>query len=349
MTIGVGLAGFGLAGRILHAPFIAPAGMVVRAVATSRADEVAADFPDAQCVAEFDALLKQPDVDLVVIVTPNRLHYPQAKAALEAGKHVVVDKPFTLSYPQADELDAFAKSKNLKLSVFQNRRWDSDFLTIQKLIQSGQLGTILRFEMRWDRYRPSVQDRWRERPGHGNGMLFDLGSHLFDQSLQLFGAPDWVQADVAIQRDGGEADDSFDVLMGKGKLRISLGVSSVAADNQTRYRIYGEQGAYTKSGLDVQEAQMRAGIAPDADGFGKEPESQWGSLFLSENEGQPHPPERGNWLTFYSAMREAIELDAPVPVSARSAGDVVALIELASEAASSGKRIHLSDKSRWAN
>ncbi len=313
--------------------------MEIRAVASSRVADIRADFPNAEPVADLGGLILRDDVDLAVLTTPNDLHYAQANAALKAGKHVVVEKPFVPAADEADTLIALAEKEKRKLSVYHNRRWDSDFLTIQKLLAEPRLGTVYRFAMRWDRFRPEVQDRWREKDGPGAGLLYDLGSHMIDQALQLFGMPDWLQANVAAQRPGAVVDDAFDILMGKGALRISLGVSSIAADNALRYRVDGDAGSFVKSGLDVQEAQLRAGEAPDTADFGVEPEAQWGTFTDDNGDQQIVRAERGSWLTFYRQMRNAIESDEPVPVDPRSARDVIAVIEAARQSSDAGKRV----------
>ena len=220
--------------------------------------------------ASSDALLERDDLDLVVIASPNQFHASQATAALRAGKHVVVDKPLCPTAAQAAQLSELAVRSNRRLAVFQNRRWDSDFLTIRKLIAADRLGEINAFHARWDRYRPQVADRWRDRDEPGAGVLYDLGSHLIDQALVLFGAPDWLQADVFTQRPGGIVDDGFEILMGKGSLRITLGVSTMASDGGWRYRVHGSRASFMKAGLDPQEAQLRGGVDPSDPTFGLE-------------------------------------------------------------------------------
>lgn len=339
MTIGVGIAGYGLAGRYLHAPLIDAAGMAIRAVVTSRVGDVAADWPDADVVADFDALVARSDIDLVVVATPNALHFPQARSALEAGSHVVVDKPFTVTSRQARELVALADRCDRKLSVYNNRRWDSDFLTLRSLVEAGRLGEVVSFQMRWDRWRPDVADRWRERDAPGAGMLFDFAPHMFDQAIAIIGRPEWVMADVQCQRDGAGADDAFEIVLGRGRARAVLGMSMIAADGDMRYRVHGTAGSFVKAGLDCQEAHLRAGIRPGDDGFGIEPEAQAGVFTGADGEHETVPSEPGRWLEFYRGMKAAIETGAPVPVDPRDAADVMLLIETCRQSAADGRRL----------
>ena len=261
-----------------------------------------------------DHLYSRDDIDLIVVASPNHLHVAQATAALESGRHVVIDKPVSASAAEARELSALAARVDRRLAAFHNRRWDSDFLTIQRLIREARLGPIQLFSARWDRYRPTVSERWREKPHPGVGLTYDLGVHLVDQALCLFGKPDWVQADVWSQREGSVIDDAFEILLGKAALRISLSASSIAADPDWRYRINGSRAAYVKAGFDPQEPQARAGMSPADASFGVEAEGQWGRLTEgATGRSEIVPSERGRWTSFYEIMRRSIEEDGPVP------------------------------------
>jgi scyllo-inositol 2-dehydrogenase (NADP+) len=338
MKLRAGIIGFGLAGRYFHAPLLCQAGFDVHAVVSSKPDAVRSYLPDAQVVKTAAELLTRP-LDLVVIASPNQLHVPQARAALAAGKHVVVDKPVAVTSAEGHALAAFARECNRTLAVFQNRRWDSDFLTLQRLMGEGRLGEINAYEARWDRFRTEVADRWRERPEPGAGVLFDLGSHLIDQALQLFGMPEWLQADVFAQRPASQADDGFDLLLVKNEIRIRLGVSSLVANNAFRYRVHGSKGSYLKSGLDTQEAQSRAGLEPSDAAFGIEPESQWGTLLGPDGHSELIAPERGCWIRFYEAVRASIEYGSPRPVTADEGTRVIEIIEAAFLSSREGRRI----------
>ena len=342
--LSVGLVGFGLAGRYLHRPLIAAAGMDIVGVVSRQTELLHAELPAARIVSSIEALLEVKPLDLVVIASPNRWHYSQAMQALNAGKHVVVDKPLAPSSVEACELGEAATRLERKLAVFHNRRWDSDFLTLQKLLAEGVLGEPLSFRARWDRYRPEVAVRWRERNEAGAGILYDLGSHLIDQVLCLFGAPEWLQAKLYTQRPGAMVDDGFEMLMGRGNLRISLGASSVAADHAFRYQLDGTDGSFRKFGLDPQEPQLKSGMPVSDPKFGVEPHAQWGTVTVGATGVRTHlEPQRGTWPVFYQQMRRAIEADVAVPVAAAAAGRVLQIIEAArlSSAEHRGIRLQL--------
>ncbi|HEY4368512.1 MAG TPA: Gfo/Idh/MocA family oxidoreductase [Steroidobacteraceae bacterium] len=338
----VGLIGFGLAGRTFHAPLIQAAGLRIGAVVTSQCAAVAETVAGAAVLKSERELFERDDIDIVVVATPNHLHVSQARAALEAGKHVVIDKPLSVTAQEARELGQLARAHALMLAVFHNRRWDSDFLTVRKLIDSGQLGTINAFRARWDRFRPVIPDRWKERAHPGNGMLYDLGSHLIDQAVQLFGRPQWLQADVFMQREGAVVDDGFEILLGNGPLRISLAANSLAASGDWRYVVHGSQASFFKPGLDPQEDQLRAGMNPLTPGFGVEPEAQWGKVVDgASGHWQLLTAERGRWLSFYTEVRRSIEMHLPPPVSADEAAIVIEILEAALQSSRERRRIEL--------
>ncbi|MEJ0059993.1 MAG: Gfo/Idh/MocA family oxidoreductase [Terricaulis sp.] len=340
MDLRVGLVGYGLAGRILHAPLIAATGLAITAIVTSRSAEASADFPEAAIVSTPAALFARDDVDLAVIVTPDHLHVEHVRAALEAGKHVVVDKPFAPTSGEALELIALAKARGRMLTVFHNRRWDADFLTVQKVIGEGALGDVMFFASRWDRYRPAARADWHD--DFMLGELYGLGPHLIDQALVLFGTPDWLQADVYNQRGLTKHNDGFELMMGKGKLRISLGVNLLAADEVRSFRVLGTRAAFNKSGLDPQEAVLRA-RAPLSAAFGVESESQWGRLTDGAGATQVVASERGDWTRFYRGVAGAIEKNQGPPVDPTDAARVIALLEAAMDSAAQGARIDVPD------
>lgn len=338
----VGLIGFGVAGRYFHAPLLRAAGCEVVAVVTSRSEEARAAIPGVTVVGTLEQMLDRKDVELVVIATPTNLHVSQTRAALLAGKHVVVDKPISASSQEARELASLATQRGLKLAVFHNRRWDNDFLTLRRLIAENRLGDINAYHARWDRFRPQPSAGWRNQAERSSSMLFDLGSHLIDQALVLFGRPDWIQADVFKQRPAALTEDGFEILMAKGTLRITLGVSYMASDGGWRYRVHGAKASYLKAQLDPQEAQARAGIAPEDPQFGIEPKSDWGKLIIgATGVTEIVPSENGRWISFYEQMRASIVKDTGVPVSANEAADVIELIEAAYASSSEGRRVYL--------
>lgn len=332
--LNVALIGYGYVGKTFHAPLIAATpGFALHTVVSSDAAKVAADFPTARVVADLETVLADPAIDLVVIATPNALHAPQAIAALNAGKHVVVDKPFALDLAEARTMAEAAKVAGKLLAVFHNRRWDSDFLTVKRLIADGTLGEVVQYESHFDRFRPQVRDRWRERAGPGAGAWMDLGPHLLDQALALFGEPLGVSADIGVQREGSEADDYFHVVLRYPTLRVILHGSLLTAASDLRMAVHGTKASYVKHGLDPQEAQLKAGMTPGAPGWGRD--SRHGVLTTVEDDIQIRDdvrPEVTGYRHFYAGVREAILHAAPSPVPVDEALRVMALLELARRA-----------------
>jgi len=332
--LNVALIGYGYVGKTFHAPLIAATpGFALHTVVSSDPAKVAADFPDTRVVADLDQALADPAIDLVVIATPNALHAPQAIAAFAAGKHVVVDKPFALDAAQARTMADAAQAAGKLLAVFHNRRWDSDFQTLQRLIADGALGQVTQYESHFDRFRPQVRDRWRERAGPGSGAWMDLGPHLLDQALVLFGEPLAIAADIGTQREGGQADDYFHVTLRYPVLRVILHGSLLTAASDLRMAVHGTKGSYVKHGLDPQEAQLKAGMVPGASGWGRD--SRHGVLTTVENDVQVHTdvrPEVTGYRQFYAGVREAILHGAPSPVPVEEALRVMELLELAQRA-----------------
>jgi scyllo-inositol 2-dehydrogenase (NADP+) len=338
----VGLVGFGLAGQYLHVPMIRAAGMQITGVVSSRPDSVRSALPDATIFGRIEDMLEHDGIDIIVIATPNHLHKTQAELALRAGKHVVIDKPMTVSCKQADELIKLANRNGLTLSAYHNRRWDGDFLLIRKLVAEETLGEIKTFHARWDRFDPAVGNTWRNAAHPGSGVLYDLGVHLIDQVLLLFGVPEWVQADVFTQRPKGASADGFELLLGMGGVRITLGASSYFADDGPRYRLLGSHSSLVTSGIDVQEQHIQSGMQPDDPLFGiASPESY---AILTNNESgikEMISPERGAWLDYYIKFRQCLEHGAPVPVSATEARAAIAVVQAALLSSAKGRRITL--------
>lgn len=267
--IRVGLVGYGMAGRVFHAPLIAAApGLALIAVASSRADEVAAALPGVKVHPAPEALFADASIDLVVIASPTATHAPLAAQALAAGKHVVVDKPFALNLADARALVAQAKAARRSIAVFQNRRWDGDFMTLRRVIGAGLIGEVVEFESRFDRFRPEVRTRWREDGSAGSGVWFDLGPHLIDQALLVLGRPHAVSADLAALRRGGRSDDHAHVVLHYPHARAVLRASMVVAGGAPRFLVHGTGGSLAKHGIDPQEAQLGAGMRPGDAGWG---------------------------------------------------------------------------------
>ncbi|WP_049006307.1 oxidoreductase [Enterobacter cloacae] len=334
-NIRVGLIGYGYAGKTFHAPLIAGTpGMALAAVSSSDATKVHADWPSVPVVSEPKHLFNDPNIDLIIIPTPNDTHFPLAKAALEAGKHVVVDKPFTVTLSQGRELDALAKSLGRLLSVFHNRRWDSDFLTVKRLLSEGTLGEILFFESHFDRFRPQVRNRWREQAGPGSGIWYDLAPHLLDQAVNLFGLPVSMTVDLAQLRPGAQTTDYFHAVLSYPQRRIVLHGTMVAAAESARYIIHGTRGSYVKFGLDPQEDRLKNGE--------RLPQEDWGydmrDGVVTRVEGEELVEETlltipGNYPAYYAAIRDALNGTGENPVPASQAIQIMELIELGIESA----------------
>lgn len=337
--IRVGVIGFGFVSKTFHVPLLkATDGYKITAVSSSHPSDVKAVLPDVDVVSDPKALATHPDIDLVVIASPNETHAPLAEAAMRAGRNVVVDKPFTITVEQARHLAAVAREKKVLLSVFQNRRWDSDFLTIQNAIRQDLLGRIVRFESRIDRYRPEVRDRWREVPGPGAGLLYDLGPHLIDQTLLLFGIPDSVQATLAKQRRGAKTDDFFQLVLRYGEMIATLEAGSLVSGGSPRFSVHGERASVVKQKPDIQEDQLKAGVLPGSRDWGLDPDD---AVLYEGATGNTRALKaaRGDQRGYYVALREALLGRAPNPVPAEQGGTVMAIIEAGLRSDAEGRRV----------
>ncbi|MEU7892346.1 Gfo/Idh/MocA family oxidoreductase [Nonomuraea sp. NPDC049152] len=334
--IRVGLVGYGTAGAVFHAPLIhATPGLNLAAVVTrdpDRAAEVAEKY-GATAVKDADELW--PRCDLAVIASPNRTHVPLATAALNAGRPVVVDKPLARTAQEARDLVDLATKKRLMLTVFQNRRWDGDFLTLRRLVAEGALGDVYRLESRFERWRPVPKGGWRESGGEDEvgGLLYDLGSHLVDQALQLLGPVREVYAESDVRREGVSSDDdSFLALTHANGARSHLWANALAAQLGPRFRVLGSAAAYVKHGLDVQEERLRAGATPHDPGFGADPEEQWGTLGTIDSVERVRT-EPGSYLDFYQAVAASLSTGSAPPVDPRDVVDALTVIEAARRSA----------------
>jgi len=325
-----GIVGYGYASKTFHAPLItAVPGLQLAAVSSGDPAKVAMDWPELPVFASPQELFDCDEIELVVIPTPNETHFPLAAQALVAGKHVVVDKPFTLTTAEAQELIALAHRHQRLLSVFHNRRWDADFLTLQAVLREGSLGGVTHFESHFDRYRPEVRSRWRESAAPGAGLWYDLGPHLVDQAVQLFGMPQTISLDLARQRDGAIADDWFHAVLRHDELRVILHASTLVAAGGPRLAVHGTAGSFVKFGLDPQEDALKAGRRPGSADWGVDPLP--GRLTLrhgDEAHEQVIASTPGDYLAYYAAIRDAIRLGAPNPVPAEQALQVMQLMEL---------------------
>jgi predicted dehydrogenase len=332
----VGILGYGIGGRVFHAPLVtATPGLTVATIVTAnseRAAQARSDYPEATVVADADALFAQADeLELIVVSTPNRTHVPLARRAVELGLPVVVDKPFAPTAAEAETVVEAAKAAGVGLTVFQNRRFDSDFLTVRKLLDAGRLGDVVRFESRYDRWVPTPRDNWRELgdPAEAGGVLYDLGAHIIDQALQLFGPVDEVYAEVDRRRSGVAVDDDvFVSLHHTGGVRSQLWASTLAATRNPRFRLMGTEATFTKYGLDVQEPQVKAGKRPGDEGWGVEPESDAGTLGVNEDV-ETVPTETGRYEQFYAEVRDALLGKGEFPVDPETSVDTLRVIEAA--------------------
>jgi scyllo-inositol 2-dehydrogenase (NADP+) len=334
------LMGYGFAGETFHAPVIEHCGRAaLAAIATGKPERAAADYPNAAIVPDFAALIALSDVDCIVIATPNDTHFDLAREALEAGKNVVVDKPVTLSGADAKTLADLAAARGLLFAPFHNRRWDGDFMTVRALIESGRLGRVTHFESHFDRFRPKVPQRWREDASRGGGLLFDLGPHLIDQALALFGAPQTVFATVRQHRDHASAPDYVHLLLAYPDKEIVLHASALAALEPSRFTVHGTRGSYVKTVLDGQEDQLKAGLRPGNPGFGRNPPGLLREVDGDHDLRHEFATRDGTYAEFYRALAASVLEGKPFPVTAQDAVDVMTIIDLAIRSDAEGRRL----------
>jgi|WetSurMetagenome_2_1015567.scaffolds.fasta_scaffold00822_8 scyllo-inositol 2-dehydrogenase (NADP+) len=345
-TIGVGLAGWGMAGRVFHAPLVfATPGLELAAVVERTGDTARRRYPGVAIVKDAESLFRRDDVELAVIATPNATHFELARAALLAGKHVVIDKPFTVSSGEARTLMELAKSKRRVLTVFQNRRWDGDFLTVSALVRAKRLGDLKEFASHFDRFRPELKPyAWRERPGPGAGLLYDLGPHLIDQALVLFGTPRSLSADIGTERVNCATDDRFEIALSYDALTVRLGAGMLAREPRPRFFLRGDAGSFVKYGLDPQEEALRRGETPPDKDWGAEGPGRWGTVEAADGGGVRRETVEtipGRYQEFYANVRAAIVDGVSVSVEPEQALETIRLIELAFESGRTGKNVEV--------
>lgn len=334
-TIKIALIGYGFVGKTFHAPLIQSIEGLTLAVVSSRDEEkVKRDLPNVLVVATPEEAIQHPDVDLVVIASPNATHAPLAALALNAGKHVVVDKPFTLDMQEARELIALADEKQRLLSVFHNRRWDSDFLGIKQVIEEGRLGKVKLFESHIDRFRPEVRVRWREQNVPGSGLWFDLGPHLIDQTLQLFGLPQSVQGNIATLRDGAEINDWAHVVLNYPEHKVILHASMLVAGGTSRFTVHGDKASVVKARIDQQEAQLLAGVIPGSEIWGEDSDDM--VLFDATGDATRLKTPKGDQRQYYINVRDALMGKIENPVHPVEALAVMAVLEAAVKSSETG-------------
>lgn len=337
-----GLASFGMSGKVFHAPLLHHhKNFKLTTIVERSRKEAAAYYTEINSVNSFEEMISNNSIELVIVNTPDHTHYDLALQALKAGKHVIVEKPFTQTIEQGEELINLAKSKNLLLSVFQNRRWDNDFLTVKQVIAQGLLGRLVEFESHFDRYRNYIQPgTWKEDPETGTGTLYNLGSHMIDQALHLFGMPEAVDADIRIVRTGGKVDDSYDIKLFYPAVKVTLKGSYLVRQPGPRYTLHGTLGSFLKYGIDPQEEALKSSKPLSSPDWGKDDEIDWGILnteinglhFTGKIETVP-----GNYLAFYDNISDVLQNSSPLQVKAGEALDVIRLIKACLE--SSTKKI----------
>jgi predicted dehydrogenase len=349
--IGVAVIGFGLAGQVFHGPFVsAVPGLKLEAIVQRKGDEAGKAYPGARILRSVDEALKDAAVKLIVVGTPNETHFDLAKQALLAGKHVVIDKPFAATSAEAAELKELAEKQGLVLAPFHNRRWDGDFLTVKKLLAEEVVGRLVTYESHFDRFRPILRENtWKEGGNSANGLLFDLGPHLVDQALALFGAPAGITASVRKDRDLTQIEDAFDITLEYPSLRVHCRSSMLACDAAPRFLLHGTKGSFKKYGLDPQEPALAGGAKVPRIGEGEwlaEAEEDWGTLTVAPQPADPGKLDRtkvktelGDYRNYYANVRDAINGTAALAVSPEDAYRVIKLLEMARVSSEQGRTL----------
>ena len=331
----VGLIGYGMAGRVFHAPVITSVPHLQLSRVVERRGQTSRErYPWVEVASEAAALFEDNEIELIVVATPNSSHFELARQALLADKHVVVDKPFTLTAAQAQELIDLAHQQHKVVSAFQNRRWDGDFQTVSQIVQQGCLGRLVEYESHFDRFRNyfSPERAWRETAGPGSGVLLDLGPHLIDQAQVLFGLPRTVTADIRSQREAGKADDQFELILHYDDLKVTLKAGLLVRQPGPRFALHGVEGSFVKYGVDPQEDALKRGGSPQEPEWGMEPEEEWGTL--NTQIGGLHfqgkiETARGNYPAYYENVYQAIRGEAELIVKPEEARNTIRIIELA--------------------
>jgi len=344
--IRVGLASFGMSGKVFHAPILSHhQGFELAKVLERSKSELKDFYPESVSVKTFNELIDDNSIELIVVNTPDNTHFEYAQKALKAGKHVVVEKPFTRTVAQGEELINLADKHGKVLSVFQNRRWDGDFLTIKKILENEYLGRLVEFESYYMRYRNFIQpDTWKESAVHGIGVAYNMGSHMVDQAVALFGIPEAVWADIDKMRSGSEIDDYYHIRLIYPDVKVTLKASLLVREEVPRYTLHGAKGSFLKYGLDPQEEMLKKGGYPTMPGWGKEPESRWGILNTEINgvhiRGKVETCA-GNYAAYYDNIYAAIRKRAELEVTAEQALIVIHLINSAFESSRSGMNVEI--------
>lgn len=340
------ICSFGMSGKVFHAPFLAQLPQFnFYAVWERTKNEAEKIYPEVKVFRTLEEMLADENIELVIVNTPNSTHFEYAKKALEAGKHVIVEKPFTTSVEEAEELIETAKQTNRLLSVYQNRRFDSDFKTVEKVVNEDLLGDLIEVQIDYYRFRRGLSPKQhKELPIPGAGILYDLGSHIIDQALQLFGAPQALFADIRSVRPMSQVDDCFEILLYYDNLRVRLKASHMVKEGADGYILNGQNGTFMKPKTDVQETDLKRGVLPGTEGWGTESPHEWGLLHIDEGGREIKryiPSEKGNYAWYYECIYEAIRENGPIPVTAKSAKMVIHIIETAFRSSKEKKVLNL--------
>ncbi|WP_370585642.1 oxidoreductase [Pantoea sp. S61] len=349
-NINVALIGYGYAGQYFHGPLISETeGLHLKTIVSSQIKKIKADSSDVTVVGSAEEAINDRNIDLVVLATPNETHASLAEMAIKAGKNVVVDKPFTLTLHQARHLQSLAHENQVLLSVFHNRRWDSDYLGIKEVIESGKLGRVVHFESHIDKFQPLILDRWRDKNLPGSGLWFDIGPHITDQALQLFGLPESIQANIAGLRDNAEIDDWAHVVLNYAKHKVILNCTMLSAGGVSRFTVHGTKGSVTKREADKQEDQLVAGIRPGTLDWGVDSDDL--ALFDANLNVTSLPSPRGDQRQYYFAIRDTLLGIRENPVPPLHAIAVMAVIDAAYSSAKTGCTVELPlttpEKENW--
>jgi len=340
------LLSYGMSGEIFHAPLLAVnPGFALTSVVQRSSDKAKQRYPYVKIARQVDEVMNDSAIELIVINTPNESHFPYATQALEAGKHVIVEKPFTVTTQEADSLIALAKKKNKILTVFQNRRWDGDFMTVKKVVENKWVGKIAEFELHYDRYRNYIEaNTWKEEQGPGSGILYNLGSHMLDQVVALFGMPLDVDARVGIQRPNGRVEDFYDIRMQYNDFHAIVKSSYLVRESTPRYILHGTEGSFIKYGIDPQEQALKDGKIPGTAGWGADAKELWGKINTTIGglhvEGHVETIE-GDYTQFYKNIFESIRNGKPLAVKPEESKDGIRLIEACYESSKSRKAIKI--------
>ncbi|MCL6417071.1 oxidoreductase [Aestuariirhabdus sp. Z084] len=332
------LVGYGFSATTFHLPFITVLNSFeLSAISSRQCGRVQAEHPGVAWYPCAEQMIRQCDAELVIITAPNKYHFPLARLALEQGKHVILEKPFVCTVEEGEHLVALAEEQKRLLSVYHNRRWDGDFLTLQALLGEGRLGEVRRFESRFDRFRPQVRERWREQPGKGAGIWFDLGPHLVDQALQLFGLPRQVSGRCRALREGSQVVDYFQVQLYYDRLEVLLQSSPYCAGPNLRFQLQGSLGEYRKQGLDPQEQRLIAGTKPVSEDWGQESAESFGAFYGADGKAQVIATTCGGYQNYFRQIASALRDGGKNPVPAEQALTVMRILELAQRSSEQGR------------